>query len=316
MKVILFPILLFLTFSSFAQHDKLIGSWTNGFESYGSSSYNDSLILFNGGNLHEGGSVFTVKVVSDSKFIITGREPNDNRHPSIGEIGDEVDFQVVNNTNVLIIKNANGELHDLLRWMKQHETLEDLYLLNIINFQLAGNYTDKDTHKEIIFYPNNNRVSGLSNTEYYKFETEYDYPVQVITFDGGISFWYEKTSDGLNIYEAVQDGYDEWKKGKLLRNLKKTGWINSSNIYDLNGLYTIASEQVLVDGILSKFNKNELKIMRNEIFARHGYRFKSDEMSQYFESQVWYVPTFDDINDKLTELEKLNIKLIQRYENY
>lgn len=315
MRLIFFAPLVFISTTAFSQPDNLIGRWTNGFEFYGSGVYNDSLIVFSGGNLHEGGSIFTVKVVDDNQFIIDGREPNDNFPPSLGKIGDEVDFQLINKAKVLIIKNANEEIHDLLRWMKQYESLEDLYLLNIINFQLAGTYTDEDTNKEIIIYSNSNRINGLAKTEYYKFETDYDYPIEVITFDGGISFWYEKTSDGLDFYEAIKDEDDEWGKGKLLRNLKKTGWINPFNSNDLKGLYTIASEQVLIDGILTKFNKNELRIMRNEIFARHGYKFRSDEMKQYFEKQVWYVPTFDNVNDKLTELEKLNIKLIRRFES-
>ena len=83
MKLFLLPTLFLISFSNtvFSQNDKLIGRWTNGFDSYGSNSYIDSTIIFNGGNLHEGGAVFTVKIVNDHKFIISGREPNDNRQP-------------------------------------------------------------------------------------------------------------------------------------------------------------------------------------------------------------------------------------------
>ena len=118
MRNYLLLILFLILFSSIAnsQQDNLISRWTDGFEFYGSTSYNDSLIVFYGGNLHKGGTVFTVKVINDQKYPITGREPNDTLNPSIGEIGGEVDFQVVNNTKVLIIKNANGEIQDILRW--------------------------------------------------------------------------------------------------------------------------------------------------------------------------------------------------------
>ena len=76
MKSIVFVLLSFLSTTSFSQPDNLIGRWTNGFESYESSSYNDSMIVFCGGNLHEGDSAFILKVVSDSKFIITGFSSN------------------------------------------------------------------------------------------------------------------------------------------------------------------------------------------------------------------------------------------------
>jgi hypothetical protein len=56
--------------------------------------------------------------------------------------------------------------------------------------------------------------------------------------------------------------------------------------------------------------------MRNEIFARYGYKFKSGgEMDKYFKSQDWYSGQHDNVNDFLTELEKENIKLIRQIEN-
>jgi hypothetical protein len=54
--------------------------------------------------------------------------------------------------------------------------------------------------------------------------------------------------------------------------------------------------------------------MRNEIFARHGYIFKTNDMKLYFESQAWYSPKYEDVTSFLTEIEKGNIELIKRYE--
>ena len=63
--------------------------------------------------------------------------------------------------------------------------------------------------------------------------------------------------------------------------------------------------------------KNELEIMRNEIFARHGYSFvKKKELREYFENQAWYVAKTDDVKADLTPLEKKNIALILRLEDY
>lgn len=59
----------------------------------------------------------------------------------------------------------------------------------------------------------------------------------------------------------------------------------------------------------------ELKIMRNEIFARHGYKFKTEEMREYFNKQEWYEPKYDDVKSKLTEIENANIKMIKQYED-
>ena len=75
-----------------------------------------------------------------------------------------------------------------------------------------------------------------------------------------------------------------------------------------------------------KFTKKELvwyvdyyelnyKIIRNEIFARHGYIFKSGgEMDKYFRSKKWYIPKFNNINHLLSDIEKHNIQLIKQLE--
>jgi hypothetical protein len=57
-----------------------------------------------------------------------------------------------------------------------------------------------------------------------------------------------------------------------------------------------------------------LRIMRNEIFARYGYIFKSADLANYFKSQPWYKPQFANVDAKLTPLEKKNIALIVKME--
>jgi hypothetical protein len=58
----------------------------------------------------------------------------------------------------------------------------------------------------------------------------------------------------------------------------------------------------------------ELKIMKNEIYARHGYIFKSPELRTYFESQPWYRPLYEDVTDIISDLERENAAFIKGYE--
>lgn len=81
-----------------------------------------------------------------------------------------------------------------------------------------------------------------------------------------------------------------------------------------NGKYPEASERILTSRDLITMSKYELKIMRNEIFARHGYIFKTDEMKSYFNSQSWYEPMYDNVDIMLNSIEKRNIILIKEYE--
>lgn len=66
---------------------------------------------------------------------------------------------------------------------------------------------------------------------------------------------------------------------------------------------------------LANKTKQDLKIMRNEIYARYGHKFvPNGTMDQYFSSQTWYQPRDIDANNCLTEIEKENVKLIQARE--
>lgn len=80
-------------------------------------------------------------------------------------------------------------------------------------------------------------------------------------------------------------------------------------------LYPEASERDLDDSELMEMTKRELKIMRNEIFARHGYIFKTKDMKNYFSAQNWYRPMYSNVTNRITIIEKKNIDLIKSFEN-
>ncbi|RLD49925.1 MAG: hypothetical protein DRJ05_20345 [Bacteroidetes bacterium] len=78
--------------------------------------------------------------------------------------------------------------------------------------------------------------------------------------------------------------------------------------------YDITSRTKIKVSALDKYPKAELRIMRNEIFAAHGYIFKSSDLREYFNKTKWYNPRFIDVTDKLTDIEKHNIELILKKE--
>jgi hypothetical protein len=82
------------------------------------------------------------------------------------------------------------------------------------------------------------------------------------------------------------------------------------------GNWPEASQRLLKTGDVENLTSDELALMRNEIFARHGYCFNKKELRQQFENADWYVPNTVDIKGYLTEVEKKNIALIKRYEKY
>lgn len=60
---------------------------------------------------------------------------------------------------------------------------------------------------------------------------------------------------------------------------------------------------------------SELRLLRNEFFARKGYKFKSDDLNEYFSEYYWYNGEIDDAKKiVLTPLEKEIIDTIKVYE--
>lgn len=137
----------------------------------------------------------------------------------------------------------------------------------------------------------------------------------------GNKFYSDQTNGQFVIYDNGQE------KIKGLKVYKPWSGLTENNEYEIgiksysiddyfNGKFTQASKRLLIRDELIKMTKSDLKIMRNEIFARYGYKFQSGgEMEKYFKSQDWYSGQHDNVNDFLTELEKENLKLIQQIEN-
>ena len=65
---------------------------------------------------------------------------------------------------------------------------------------------------------------------------------------------------------------------------------------------------------LARFPKSDLRLMRNEILARHGWRFESKDLQEYFGKQWWYKPGNDNNAIKLTIIEQANIQMLKSEE--
>jgi YARHG domain len=57
-----------------------------------------------------------------------------------------------------------------------------------------------------------------------------------------------------------------------------------------------------------------LKVLRNEIYARHGKIFKSENLQRVFRNQSWYKPDPNFSESMLNEYEKANVDFILNYE--
>lgn len=74
----------------------------------------------------------------------------------------------------------------------------------------------------------------------------------------------------------------------------------------------IVSGESLAEGDLEGASPEQLRLLRNMIFARHGRSFESEELQKYFESRAWYRPDGGYDESRLTPADYSNAELIKR----
>ena len=78
-----------------------------------------------------------------------------------------------------------------------------------------------------------------------------------------------------------------------------------------------SSKRILTEKDLEGLSSEQLRLARNEIFARHGRIFGSSDLQEYFESKSWYKGTADssEFQDSvLSEVERRNVDFILAHE--
>jgi serine/threonine protein kinase len=82
--------------------------------------------------------------------------------------------------------------------------------------------------------------------------------------------------------------------------------------------YLFLSERAIGDQDLANKSAFELDIMRNEVFARYGRRFKDPELQSYFNMQPWYKPIYEPDKfpeDLLTTTEIKNVQYLRDFQD-
>jgi hypothetical protein len=80
------------------------------------------------------------------------------------------------------------------------------------------------------------------------------------------------------------------------------------------GVMYLFQKESLSDSILRGVSLYALRVMRNEVYARHGRRFETPWLRDYFKNQPWYTPRPGFTIAELSEVEKTNVKVIQAVE--
>jgi hypothetical protein len=128
----------------------------------------------------------------------------------------------------------------------------------------------------------------------------------------------------------LQQYFEEryWYSANEKYDAKKLSIIERKNLEVLSGAQKKQRRVALLPGDMELFEKrtvseqmlqglslHELRLLRNEIYARHGRTFRAEWLQQYFYAQPWYNPDENFKDDELSGNDKLNVETIVRYEN-
>ncbi len=266
-------------------------SWTNGFEyvkyispeiteimGYDNSSPGENLYLFVGGTPHEGGTNLWVT--------------QDNNHLKVADKGDyqlfpKGDLITFDSSGKLLLfrDKGSGELHGVLQPVK--ESLTETIELDYLRFVLAGKYSDNNG-KTYQFYPDRYYAEGFPCSDgKFTFGKEYECPELILLFKGA-SYGVNKTADGLKLTPVElneEDLFSPVKGGKPIFLKREKGNekgdypLTSEEIMTASQIYDYAGNDPYIPGTnfmaILQARIEALSTMRNEIFARHGFIFKS-----------------------------------------
>lgn len=132
-----------------------------------------------------------------------------------------------------------------------------------------------------------------------------------------IEFFYSPSGDSITVSESgvsslfTTDGDRSWVIDAAPQ--------VTDPFTDPDGYILPTDSQYITESDLYPFSEEEVKLIRNEIYARHGYSFTMEKFRNYFSTKNWYfenpnvnVNTFG--TQDMNQYERANVDTIKAYE--
>ena len=152
----------------------------------------------------------------------------------------------------------------------------------ITRFILGGNQSHT-------FVENIHSFLGVGDCYLIKVEMDGERYTYLYATDNGSECLYLGTEDGwnpsLNPYNYVSIQIYVKTKNEANTNGLSSNNSNDYILYDSDKKYYDRAT-------IEKMTAEELRLARNEIYARHGRMFKADDLQNYFNSKSWYRPLY------------------------
>ena len=135
---------------------------------------------------------------------------------------------------------------------------------------------------------------------------------------GTAAFWFggDRWQDNLGLRNQLYAA----SGGSAYQNIVNDYMENTLEITDVSGsmVYLLDTHtRFYTEKELAGFSKDLIRLFKNEIYARHGYRFETKDIYNIFLHFTWYYPDFSADNFKesvFNQYEKENLKLLVKLE--
>ncbi len=128
----------------------------------------------------------------------------------------------------------------------------------------------------------------------------------------------EKTNDNADEQVVENDVESEEEKTEEQEEVQEVVPQENATQSDSGYILPKSDKEKLTRADLEGLTKEQLRLARNEIYARHGMIFGVSDLDNYFATKSWYKPTipFGEFEDKveMSIVEEQNIILIQQVE--
>lgn len=120
-------------------------------------------------------------------------------------------------------------------------------------------------------------------------------------------YWYRPNDN----YDSKKLTAIERKNLEILSNAQK----KQRKVALLPGDMELFENKPISEQMLQGLSLHELRLLRNEIYARHGRMFRAEWLQQHFFNQPWYTPDENFKDESLSGNDKLNVETIVKIEN-
>ena len=234
-------------------------------------------------------------------------------------------IELIENTSAFLADATFDGCTDII-WLKDFSAYPGFEIIKL-DYDLKNKYLTFLSPDSFYCLGANPRITG----SYYLFLN--DFKFCIINGRRGVRAYsigkvFQKKNKPSSYYSLMNEDRDShyfffyWDKNEQRYILDETVTDNQlknaycpEDYFAYNGLKFSKLDSKLTEEDLKELDKAQLRLMRNAVYARHGRTFKSVDLQSLWECYTWYKKNPNYSDSLLTDIDKYNIELVQKYES-